>query len=501
MLKLLVVDDEPNIRFSIEQVFEDDRIEVLGAENAAEAIELAAAELPDVILLDIKLGNRSGLEVFDELRRIDPKSLVVFITGHGTTDTAIEAMKRGAFDYMVKPLDADQLQQVVRQALEISRLMHVPAIVEEGDRPEDKPDRLVGSSVAMQNVCKQIGRVAPQDVNVLLLGESGTGKELVARAIYHHSRRSKAPFLAINCAAIPESLLESELFGHERGSFTGAERRRIGKFEQCHGGTLFLDEVGDMAPGTQAKILRLLQEGRFERLGGNESIQADVRVIAATNQNLDALIEDGRFRKDLYYRLRGVTIHLPPLRERREDIAELAHYFLFRFNRELGTAVQSISPEALQRLEQYDWPGNVREMQSVIREALIVSAGSTVLPEFLAAELHQESAADGDTDDTGPVPDVDWQVLQQYVETALAEGETDIYRRAREHLDRLLIFRVMRQVGGNQYRAAEILGLSRVTLRTKLRAMQLTVEKTLAPRAGEVGDAADGPTPAEPAGE
>ncbi len=244
--------------------------------------------------------------MFDELRRIDPKSLVVFITGHGPTDTAIEAMKRGAFDYLVKPLDADHLQQVVRQALEISRLMHVPAIVEEGERPEDKPDRLVGSSVAMQNVCKQIGRVAAQDVNVLILGESGTGKELVARAIYHHSRRSKTPFLAINCAAIPESLLESELFGHERGTFTGADRRRIGKLEQCHGGTLFLDEVGDMAPGTQAKILRLLQEGRFERLGGNESIQSDVRVIAATNQNLDALIEESRFRKDLYYRLRGL---------------------------------------------------------------------------------------------------------------------------------------------------------------------------------------------------
>ena len=222
--------------------------------------------------------------------------------------------------------------------------MHVPTIVEEGDRPEDLPDRLVGSGAAMQTVCKQIGRVAPQDVNVLILGESGTGKELVARAIYHHSRRNQAPFLAINCAAIPESLLESELFGHERGAFTGAERRRIGKFEQCHGGTLFLDEIGDMAPGTQAKILRLLQEGSFERVGGSEAIAADVRVIAATNQDLDALIEQGRFRKDLYYRLRGVTIHLPPLRERREDIAELAHYFLFRYNRQLGTAVQSISP-------------------------------------------------------------------------------------------------------------------------------------------------------------
>ncbi len=367
MSKLLVIDDEPNIHYSIEQVLAGQGLELLGAESAEEALALCAEHNPDVILLDIKLGQHSGLELFDQLRRQNPKSLVVFITGHGTSETAIEAMKRGAYEYLVKPLDAAQLQQVVAQALEIRRLMHVPAIVEEADRPEDAPDRLIGSGPAMQMVCKQIGRVAPQDVNVLILGESGTGKELVARAIYQHSRRSGGPFLAINCAAIPESLLESELFGYERGAFTGADRRRIGKFEQCHGGTLFLDEVGDMAPGTQAKILRLLQEGHFQRLGGTESISADVRVIAATNQNLDALIEQGRFRKDLYYRLRGVTIHLPPLRERREDIPELAHYFLFRYNRQLGTSVQSISPEALEVLQRYDWPGNVRELQSVIR--------------------------------------------------------------------------------------------------------------------------------------
>ena len=273
--------------------------------------------------------------------------------------------------------------------------MHIPALVEIGDRPEDKPDRLVGSSAAMQAVCKQIGRVAAQDINVLILGESGTGKELVARAIYQHSRRNQAPFLAINCAAIPETLLESELFGHERGSFTGADRKRIGKFEQCHTGTLFLDEIGDMAPPTQAKILRLLQEGRFERVGGNESLTSDVRIIAATNQDLDRLIEAGRFRKDLYYRLRGVTIQFPPLRERRDDIPELAHYFLFRYSRQLGTSVQSISAEAMELLERYAWPGNVRELQSVIREALVVSAGPSILPEFLPAELHSRAVRNG----------------------------------------------------------------------------------------------------------
>ena len=480
MPKLLVIDDEPNIRFSITHVFEDDDVAVLGAQSAEEGLRLAADESPDVILLDIRLGDRSGLDVFHDLRQIDPRSLVIFITGHGTTDTAIEAMKLGAYDYLVKPLDAGQLRQVVSQAFTISRLMHVPALLDEAEHPEDKPDRLIGSGVAMQAICKQIGRVAPQDVNVLILGESGTGKELVARAIYHHSRRSRAPFLAINCAAIPESLLESELFGHERGAFTGADNRRIGKFEQCQGGTIFLDEVGDMAPQTQAKILRLLQERRFERIGGSESIAVDVRLIAATNQNLDQLIEQGRFRKDLFYRLRGVTIHLPPLRERKEDIPELAHYFLFRFNHQLGTCVQSISEEAIRLLEGYPWPGNVRELQSVIREALIVSAGPTLMPEFLPADVRPSAAClDDATAPSDAIPEMDWQTLSQFVESAIAAEQTDVYRRAREQFDRLLITRAMRQANGNQNRAADILGLSRVTLRARLRSMGLAVGKVL----------------------
>ncbi len=483
MSRLLVIDDEPGIQFSIEQVLAEEDFELLHAETAEQGLRLASEYKPDVILLDIRLGDRSGLELFHDLRRLDPKTLIIFITGHGSADTAIEAMKLGAYDYLVKPLDADQLQQVVSQAMAISRMMHVPTIVEEADRPEDRPDRLIGSGAAMQAVCKQIGRVAPQDVNVLILGESGTGKELVARAIYHHSRRSQAPFLAINCAAIPESLLESELFGHERGAFTGADRRRIGKFEQSHGGTLLLDEIGDMAPGTQAKILRLLQEGSFERLGGSEPITANVRVIAATNQNLDALIEQGRFRKDLYYRLRGVTIILPPLRERTEDIAELAHYFLFRYNRQLGTSVQSIAPEALELLERYSWPGNVRELQSVIREALLASAGPTLLPEFLPPELRRESPMEREPEaKLAPMGEEDWQSLSFFVDNAAACGETDVYRRALQRFDRLVIAAVMRRTGGQQNKAAEILGLSRATLRAKLRQMQMAVEKILAPQ-------------------
>lgn len=473
-LKLLVIDDEPNIRYSIGQVLASERVQILEAATAHEGVRLAAEHAPDVVLLDIRLGAHSGLDVFSKLREIDPKCLVIFITGHGAADTAIEAMKIGAYDYLVKPLDANHLLSVVEQAFDISRLMHVPALFKEGDRPQDQPDLLVGSGAAMRSVYKQIGRVAPQDVNVLILGESGTGKELVARAIYHHSRRSRAPFLAINCSAIPESLLESELFGHERGAFTGAEQRRIGKFEQCNHGTLFLDEVGDMAPSTQAKILRLLQENCFERVGGSETITVDVRVVAATNQNLEALIESGRFRRDLYYRLRGVTITLPALCDRREDVSELAHYFLFRYNRQLGASACSISPAALELLQRYDWPGNVRELQSIIREALIVSAGPTILPEFLSPDLRRDGPAAPER------PDADqWRQLPQFVDAWGAAGERDLYRRALEQFDRLMLRIAMDKAEGHQARAAEILGISRVTLRSKLKALGMQVGKVL----------------------
>jgi two-component system nitrogen regulation response regulator GlnG len=477
---LLVIDDEPNVRFSISQVFANSDVRLLEAGTAAEGIRLASEEMPDVILLDIRLGARSGTEVFQDLRQIDPKSLVIFITGHGTAETAIEAMKLGAYDYLVKPLDADRLRNTISQAMTISRMMHVPALVEDSQRPADAPERLIGNGVAMQAVCKQIGRVSAQDINVLILGESGTGKELVARAVYHHSRRSQGPFLAINCAAIPESLLESELFGHEQGAFTGADRRRIGKFEQCHGGTLFLDEVGDMSPGTQAKILRLLQEGKFERVGGSETLSADVRIIAATNQNLEGLIEGGRFRKDLYYRLRGVTIRLPPLRERQEDIAELAHYFLFRFNRELGTSVQSISESALDMLQRYNWPGNVRELQSVIRESLIASAGPTILANFLPMELSRDDTSEPDRmAEPLSVSDDDWLQLARLVDNGLKNGTPGLYYLVLDHLDRLVLSRALAHTAGNQAQAAELIGLSRPTLRAKLRKLQLTVQKSV----------------------
>jgi two-component system nitrogen regulation response regulator GlnG len=379
-------------------------------------------------------------------------------------------MKLGAFDYLVKPPDFEQLQQIVEQALKISRLMRAPAAVEMHDLADQGSDRLIGSGPAMRTICKQIGRIAAQDVNVLILGESGTGKELVARAVYQHSRRSQATFLPINCAAIPEALLESELFGHEKGAFTNADRCRIGKFEQCHDGTVFLDEVGDMPLATQAKILRLLQDGRFQRVGGNETLTVNVRIIAATNRSLEAMIEDGQFRKDLFYRLRGVTLHLPPLRDRREDIPELSHYFLFRFNRQLGTAAQSISPEALEKLQSYSWPGNIRELQSVIREALILSMGPTLLPEFLPIELQTEPA--GDAELSSEIADVGsdaWRELGDFFNQALTEGHSDLYRETLQRFDHLVVMEAMRRARGLQSHAAELLALSRPTVRAKLR--------------------------------
>ena len=488
MESLLVIDDEVGICKTIQNILQSDSLRVLVASTAADGLRLLRDEMPHVVLLDIRLGKMSGLELFRQVHEVDPKALVIFITGHGTADTAIEAMKIGAYDYLVKPLDFEMLQQVVGQALRIGRLMHAAAAIDDTSLADESSDRLVGNGPSMQSICKQIGRIAPQNVNVLVLGESGTGKELVARALYQHSRRNLAPFLAINCAAIPETLLESELFGHEQGAFTGAERRRVGKFEQCHHGTLFLDEVGDMPLATQAKILRLLQDGQFQRVGGNETLTVDVRVIAATNQNLEAMIEEGRFRRDLYYRLRGVTLHLPALRERLDDIPELAHYLLFRFNRQLGTAVQSISQDALDRLQRYRWPGNIRELQSVIRESLIVSTGPTLLPEFLSIELQSDAPSQNDAplevETTEPIVGINlnaWKTLGDFVEQEMTQSSVDFYRRALIHFDRIMVGHAMKLSNGLQSRAAEILGLSRPTLRAKIRTMMADSEQDQLP--------------------
>ena len=388
MGQLLLVDDDPDLILAqINQVFGASQHRIDVARTGAEGIRRVAERAPDVVLLDLRLPDQSGLEVYQQIRRLDARIPVIFVTMAKAADAAIEAMKQGAYDYLFKPLDLDQLRRVVGEALEVARRMREPAVIAETAPDPDVDGAIIGSCPAMREVYKAIGRVAAQDVPVLITGESGTGKELVARAIYQHGPRAKAPFLALNCAAIPENLLESELFGHEKGAFTGADRRRIGKFEQCNGGTLFLDEIGDMPLASQAKVLRLLQEQAFERVGGNETVQTDVRLIAATHRDLEAWSAEGKFRPDLYYRLSVFTIHLPPLRERGDDLPLLVHHYVRRFNRELSREVREVTPEAMERLCSYPWPGNIRELQSVLKQALLRATGPVLVPAFLPESL------------------------------------------------------------------------------------------------------------------
>jgi two-component system, NtrC family, nitrogen regulation response regulator GlnG len=470
MHTLLVIDDEESVCYSFRRVFEGDQVRVLTARTASEGLSLVREHDPDVIVLDLQLPDGSGLDAFPQIQALDRKRPVIFITAHGTTQTAIEAMKAGAFDYLVKPLDLERLSQVIERAFDAARLMGVPALLP----PEEPGDQIIGRSPIMQEMCKAIGRIAPQDVNVLILGESGTGKELVARALYHHSRRASRPFLAINCAAIPETLLESELFGHEQGAFTGATRRRIGKFEQCNGGTLFLDEIGDMPPALQAKMLRVLQDQQFERIGSNETVHTQVRVLAATNQDLEAAVAQGRFRKDLYFRLKVVTIRVPPLREHLEDLAELAHYFLFRFDRELGLDLRGFAPETLDLMQNYAWPGNVRELQSTVKQAMLNASGHIVVPEFLPEEFRR-----GQDPVATDRPESATNDLAGFIESLLQRGETDLYRNVIEAVERVLLTRVLRHTHSHQAQASELLGLNRTTLRHKLRSLGLAVDKVL----------------------
>jgi two-component system nitrogen regulation response regulator GlnG len=463
MPKLLVIDDEPLICQSFHWVFATGDVEV----SSAGTVEEGWRRVED----DLQLLDGSGLDLFDRIREEDPKRPVIFLTAHGTTETAIEAMKRGAFDYIGKPFELEQMSALLERAFEAARLRIEPA----GFTVDPPKDHIVGRSPLVREISKQIGRVAPLDVTVLILGESGTGKELVARAIYQHSRRADKPFLAINCAAIPEGLVESELFGHEAGAFTGADQRRIGRFEQADGGTLFLDEIGDMPAAVQAKMLRFLQDQTFERVGGGKSISTKVRVLAATNYNLEQLIADGRFRSDLYYRLKEITIRIPPLRERTEDIEELADHFLVQFARESGRDVRGFAPEVLEIFRRYQWPGNVRELRGAIKEATLRTTGRTILAEFLPSGL----VAAGEDSTNVPIvgqspPDPD---VVGTIESMLSGGEKEMYHRVLAVVERELITRVLRHAQGHLGNACERLGIDRKTLRNKLRELGITPDK------------------------
>jgi two-component system nitrogen regulation response regulator GlnG len=478
MANLLLVDDEPKPIFKqVSHVFAPPDAQIEFVQTGGEAIRHIAKGQTDVVLLDVSLPDMSGLEVYQRIRQIDARIPVIFITSTTSAETAIEAMRQGAFEYLFKPLNLERLEEVVTEALEVARWMRQPAIVADTAQPpevEDRGDAIVGRCAAMGEVYKAIGRVADQNVIVLITGESGTGKELVARAIYQHSDRSDKPFLAINCAAIPESLLESELFGHEKGAFTGADRRRIGKFEQCNGGTIFLDEIGDMPLATQGKILRLLQDQKFERVGGNETIQTDVRVIAATNRDLRAFSEQGKFRPDLYYRLSVFTIRLPPLRERGDDLPLLVNYYLRRFNRELGRNVREIAPETMERLRSYSWKGNIRELQSVVKQALLHATGSVLLPTFLpelSSGKNAGASAPGTDSNDG------WPAFSDFIRNRLRSGSTELDAEAQLEVDRVLLPAILEFTDANQFQAAKILGLSRQTLRQRLRNIGRNVVK------------------------
>jgi two-component system nitrogen regulation response regulator GlnG len=432
-----------------------------------------ARERPDVVVLDVRLPDATGLETYHRLREIDARVPVILITGHGTTELAIEAMKAGAYEYLLKPLELPELQAVVGRAVQSSELMRVPAAMPDDAPVQPSADMLLGRCAAMQDVYKAIGRVAGQNVTVLILGESGTGKELVARAIYQHGPRAGMPFLAVNCAAIPEPLLESELFGHEKGAFTGADRKRIGKFEQCHGGTLFMDEVGEMTPLTQAKLLRVIQDQAFERVGGTETIRTDVRLIAATNADLERMVEDGRFRKDLYFRLNVFTIRLPPLRERGDDVGILIDHFVKRFGRELGKPEVEVSPEAAAMLRAYPWPGNVRELQSVLKQSLLQMSGSVLLPDFLPQQVRKPAPAAQAGEPSGAF---NWD---DFVGGLIAAGSENLYAEGLERMEREVILRVLKHTGGNQLQAARILGITRGSLRNKIRTLGISIARSV----------------------
>jgi DNA-binding NtrC family response regulator len=451
--RVLIVEDEAGIRLALTGLLRREGYEVVQCERGADALALLEAEAFDFVLTDLALGpGPSGLDVLRLARQGQPETPVVMITAHGNEKIAVEAMKLGADDYVPKPFDNDEIRLVVRRALERTRLARENRELRARIERDFGVGNLVGRGAAMRRVFETIRKVAETDLTVLVRGESGTGKELVAQALHEASARRSAPFVAVNCAAISRELVESELFGHEKGAFTGADARRIGRFEAAHGGTIFLDEIGDMAPDTQAKVLRVLQERTFERVGGGKPLQVDVRVVAATHRDLETEVAARRFREDLYYRLKVVEIALPPLRERPEDVPTLAERFLAEVAARLGRPQKRLSPAALAALARHAWPGNVRELRNVVEQAAVLAAGD----EIGAEELHLGGPA-----------------------TAPAAGElsfADAKRRAVEGFEREFLLRALRANDGNVSRAAEAIGMVRQSLQLKIRELGLRDE-------------------------
>ena len=461
---ILLIDDDQQLSLSFTKILVQEGYRTEVAYNGQDGIAMAADLNPDLVILDIRLPDMSGMEVFEAIHAMNSKLPVIIITAFGTTETAIEAIKQGAYDYIYKPFDVPEMLDLIKKGLLAGRCMSSPVDVNPGADDFSGREALLGTSSQMLEVYKAIGRVSSTDATVLIRGESGTGKELAARAVYNHSLRAEKPFMVINCVAIPETLLESELFGYEKGSFTGAAHRRVGKIEQARGGTVFLDEIGDMPMSIQAKFLRLLQENSIERLGGKEPISVDVRIIAATNRDLERAVADGLFREDLYYRLQVITITMPPLRERKGDSIILAEYLLARLSAEMSMVNPGISPGAVKKIEQYDWPGNIRELANALKKVLIFNRGAPVQAEEITlTELDSRNRTDI-ADETAICS------VRQWVSECLKseEKEEKIFDACLDHVAALLMEEALDCTEGNRSRAAKLLGISRPTFHSKL---------------------------------
>ncbi len=458
---ILVIDDDDQLRISFSKLLKEEKYAVISAASGEAGIEIVKENSLDLVLLDMRLPGINGMETFKRIKKIDSKLPVIIITAYGTTQIAIEATKMGAYDYVLKPFDVADMLTLIEQAIEAGYFMRSPVKMDAAP-DKDSGDAIIGQSKLMQKVYKSIGRVSQTDATVLITGESGTGKELVARAIYHHGIRSDKAFLIINCVAIPENLLENELFGYEKGAFTGAFQRHIGKIEQADGGTVFLDEIGDMPLNIQAKILRLLQEKSIERLGGEETIPVDVRIITATNKNLEQAIDQNKFREDLYFRLKVVTIELPPLRDRQEDINHLISYYMVKFSKELKMDNPGIQQETLNHLNLYDWPGNIRELLNLIQKVLIFNRGAPISITDLEQVLNKKEKIK-------PHEKIQQHDIKEWVKQTLSGSPGNYsFDNFIDTIASIVIAETLKLTNGNRSKAAKLLSISRPTLHAKI---------------------------------
>ena len=466
MAKILIVDDDPQLRKSFQKILTEEGYTLQTASTGEAGIWSVEQDTPDLVIMDVRMPGMNGLEAFKAMHKTDPKLPVIIMTAFGTTDTAIEATKAGAFDYVLKPFEIPDILDLIKKALQAGSFMH--SKVQINASPENTSNvAIVGKSQPMQEIYKSIGRVAPTDATVLIRGESGTGKELVAKAIYNHSLRNDKPYLVINCVAIPETLLESELFGYEKGAFSGAVSRRIGKIERANKGTIFLDEIGDMPFNIQAKILRLLQEKSIERLGGREPVPVDVRIIAATNRDLEKAVSSGKFREDLYYRLNVVNLTLPRLNERKDDLPILTEYFMEKFSREMNTPYPGITANARDALFEYSWPGNVRELANIIQKAIIFSQGCPLERKSIIRATHGKDNKAGDKE---VIDDEHFEKLfREWVKNKITLSSCDnLFDSIMDSLAGAITREALDFTSGNRSQAAKLLGISRPTLISKI---------------------------------